>query len=43
MEQDTEKKCKSCEHDCHCDTLVCVECQCGGCNCAEEPKRPDWG
>ena len=29
MEQDTEKKCKSCEHDCHCGTLVCVECQCG--------------
>jgi hypothetical protein len=45
--------CVKCNHDCHCDNIVCVEpigvglsdksmpCGCGVCEC--KPNRPDWG
>jgi hypothetical protein len=36
--------CKNCNHPCHCDTLVCTDCHCGGCLHEEEEVRfPDWG
>ena len=44
MEQDTKRKvCKTCKHDCHCDTVVCTECHCSVCDCEKQMKFPDWG
>jgi len=52
-ESSNKSKCNSCQHECHCDNLVCSEpigvgmtdknmpCGCGVCECS--PKRPDWG
>jgi len=46
--------CDRCDHECHCDNLVCSHpmgvgmtdknepCGCGVCECSP-PKKPDWG
>ena len=48
-----KNNCVNCNHECHCDNIVCdtlvgigmsdksESCGCGICDCT--PKRPDWG
>jgi len=40
--QETERTCKKCGHDCHCNQPDCSKCVndvCNECDCADEEKK----